>query len=386
MPAARCRSADARHRDRPRRQRRHRQVPGPDGIAVVDPTKAYFNCWVTRRWPWSTSRRIRWPPPSSRAGAQGAFESCAARPPLYFPGRALSNAAATARRAGRAGLVRLVPPARASRQRTWGSLRGRADDSQDCTSRTSRTQPEAAHPQLDRYLRPVTTTSSSNPRRLGRLGAITTAAEVATATSSTRRSSGPGRQRALRSAVLGKRSMSWPMTRTGAACLHEDCDDIETFGADPPAQRRRTSRGREVTRDSSYSSRALRECHGGAGWTVSRPSSPRQLRPTRDLGATPFILPRFFAASPWSILSGPTRGADLAQPPIRWRRTRTAEPEALAIAEVAWCSARRHLGVPNDTAATISSSGVRSQGNLVPPRAAPLNCARAVGWAGARRS
>jgi DNA-binding beta-propeller fold protein YncE len=164
-----------------------------------------------------------------------------------------------------------------------------------------------------------------------------------------------------------------------ARCGHKDWDDILAFvatiapvHASKLADAAQVARGRQL-----FVAGGCAGCHGGQGWTVSR----RFYTPSEDtnlnvLATRPFARPAFFPAT-FMYDNGADRRFQLStQPPILADATGPAEPNVVAVAQAA-CALRNvgTFGVPGDAAAT---DALELRG--APASTAPLG--RAEGRAG----
>jgi YVTN family beta-propeller protein len=193
----------------------------------------------------------------------------------------------------------------------------------------------------------------------GGLGAITTAANLADCNNLTLET-----QVAL-AANLGPSMKEIADDPVAAVCQHKDWDDIDNFVRTirPPRRIRSAS-------DTSVSSGAAlfvagqcNKCHGGSGWTLSRRFFTPSAATNATLATTPFVIPANFVAT-WSY--GP-RNLISDQPAILADATGPAEASPIAPNQVA-CVLRNigTFGIANDAPATdaleLKANGARAQG------------------------
>lgn len=347
----------------------------PIGVAVNrDATRAYVNCWVTRRLGVvDLGAQALATTVESAPAPLGAFEESVVRGErFYFTGRGRwSNAGGNGARGGEGwSSCGSCHPDGYSDNITWVFASGpRQTTSQDGSfSHGPGNQKQRifnwtaifdGHPDFERNTRDVS----------GGLGAITTAASIEDCNQLDKEIQVALAIDGTPIGGLGKPLKELQDDPTIALCGHKDWDDIDNFVRTirPPRARRSISaaaieRGRQLFADGGCN-----KCHGGQGWTVSRRFFTPAAATNAALAAAPFVPPGFFAAT----LSYPN-GADpraqiSAQPPIPAAdQTGPAEPEAIGIAEMA-CVLRNvgTFGIPGDTAGTDLIERRPFQGALV---------------------
>lgn len=141
-----------------------------------------------------------------------------------------------------------------------------------------------------------------------------------------------------------------------AICKHFDWDDIEAFvhtiapvHASRLADAAQVARGRQL-----FVAGGCASCHGGQGWTVSRRFyTPKESVNTVDLVAQPFARPAFFPLTFQYDNGADKRFQISAQPPILEDATGPAEPAIVPVAQTA-CAIRNvgTFGVPGDSVGT----------------------------------
>ena len=349
---------------------------GPIGVAVVDTTKAYVNCWITRRLAvvnlesQSLAATVE-----SAPGPRDDVEASVQRGRrFYFTGRGRWSNAGTNGAVGGEGWSSCgsCHPDGLTDNMTWIFASGpRQTTSQDGTfSHGDPHQPQKQrilnwtaifdrHHDFERNTRDVS----------GGLGAITTAATIDDCNKLDKEIQVALAVGGVAIGGLGKPLKELADDPAVALCQHKDWDDVENFVRviRPPRARRsiadeKVHRGREL-----FVEGGCVQCHGGAGWTVSRlfftPTSPTNAA----LAVEPFLPPAFFPLTFTYPNGANPRTQISAQPPIPFAdQTGPAEPAAIGIAEVA-CVLRNvgSFGVPDDTAATDLLEVRPFQGNLV---------------------
>jgi len=347
----------------------------PIGVAVNrDATRAYVNCWVTRRMAVvDLGSQTLATTLESAPAPQSSFEQSVQRGRrFYFTGRGRwSSAGGNGARGGEGwSSCGSCHPDGMSDNVTWVFGAGpRQTTSQDGSfSHGPGGQKQRIfnwtgifeeHHDFERNTRDVS----------GGLGAITTAPSLADCNKLDLET-----QVALEQGGAPIGGLGFPLKQLAddpavALCQHKDWDDIDNFVRviRPPRARRTIApeiveRGREL-----FLAGGCDKCHGGAGWTVSRRFFTPQSETNAALALEPFNTPVFFPAT----LSYPD-GADpraqiSAQPAIPVAdATGPAEPAPVGIAQVA-CVLRNvgSFGVPGDTAATDVIERRPFQGNLV---------------------
>ncbi len=351
---------------------------GPIGVAVVDQTRAYVNCWVTRRLGVVDfgSQTLATTVESAPLPV-GAFEESVQRGRrFYFTGRGRwSNGAGNGARGGEGwSSCGSCHPDGMTDNVTWVFGAGpRQTTSQDGSFSHGSGQQKRRifnwtgifeeHHDFERNTRDVS----------GGLGAITTAATIEDCNKLDLEQQVPLTVPDTDPPVaIG--GLAQPLQELAddpvlALCGHKDWDDIDRFVSTirPPRARQAIApaiveRGRQLFIDGGCN-----RCHGGQGWTVSR----RFFVPTAEtnglLTGTAFEPPAFFAAT----LSYPNgvdpRSQISAQPAIPAAdQTGPAEPAEVPIAQMA-CVLRNvgTFGVPGDAAATDALEQRPFQGALV---------------------
>ena len=375
----------------------------PTGVAVDrDATRAYVNCWVTRRLgvvdldaqALTHDRRSRRRRPATRVE-----QSVAARQALLLHRpRPLVGRAVAQRREGRRGLVvvRLVPPRRPDRQHHLDVRRRPAPDHLAGRLVLARPRPaEAAHLQLDRHLRRAPRLRAQHARRLRRPRRDHHGRRRSpTATSSTRRrqvSLAPGgvADRRPRAAAQGARRRPRDRAvRPQGLGRHRQLRARRSAGRArrAPPMPHAVERGRQLFVDGGCA-----KCHGGAGWTVSR----RFFTPTRptnaQLATTPFARPAFFPATWIYDNGGDAAHADLGAAARSRSPTRPARPSPrrspIAAGRVRRCATSARSACPATPPAPTRSSCGRAGQRSSARRAAPATtCRRCTGSRSARRT
>jgi mono/diheme cytochrome c family protein len=189
----------------------------------------------------------------------------------------------------------------------------------------------------------------------GGLGAITTAAQLADCNQLDKEVQVPLVFNNAPIPGLGKALKELADDPAVALCGHKDWDDIEQFVRTiAPVHTSRLADAQAVTRGRQlFLDGGCANCHGGAGWTVSR----RFYQPSGDnnaaLAGTPFQRPAFFPATFMYDNAGQPRAQISAQPAVAADATGPAEPAPVPVAQVA-CALRNvgTFGVAGDTAAT----------------------------------
>jgi hypothetical protein len=354
----------------------------PIGVAVNrDATRAYVNCWVTRRMAVIdlTSQSLAATVESAPA-PQGAFEQSVQRGRrFYFTGRGRwSNAGGNGALGGEGwSSCGSCHPDGLSDNVTWVFGAGpRQTTSQDGSFSHGPGQVKQRifnwsgifeeHHDFERNTRDVS----------GGLGAITAAPTLADCNKLDLETQVALAIEGTPIGGLGKPLKELADDTTLAICGHKDWDDIDNFvRVIRPARARRTIQAEAVQRGRDlFVQGGCDKCHGGSGWTVSRRFFTPSEETNGELALAPFEPPAFFPAT----LSYPNgveaRGQISAQPPIpNADLTGPAEPEAVAVAQAA-CVLRNvgTFGIPGDVAAT----------DLIERRAVGPNLLRAQGRAG----
>jgi hypothetical protein len=157
-----------------------------------------------------------------------------------------------------------------------------------------------------------------------------------------------------------------------ANCGNHSFDDINNFVAtiQPPKARQTldpaaVQRGLKVFSDGNCA-----ECHGGAGWTVSRLYYSPSSATNAGLGSSSYAPPSFFPVTWTYTNNGALRNQISVQPPVPSDVTGPGVATPVAIGEAA-CALRNvgTFGVPGDDAATsglevrlLAGSAVPSEG------------------------
>jgi YVTN family beta-propeller protein len=189
----------------------------------------------------------------------------------------------------------------------------------------------------------------------GGLGAITSAAQVAECNQLDKEA-----QVALVFAAAALQGVDKPLKELAddpalASCGHKDWDDITAFTrtiapvhasrlADPQA----IARGRQLFVDGNCAN-----CHGGAGWTVSRRFYVPSGKTNADLAALPFVRPAFLSATFMYDDGAAPRTQISQQPALAADATGPGEASPVAIRQTA-CALRNvgTFGVFGDAAKT----------------------------------
>jgi len=347
---------------------------GPTGVAVLDTTHAYVNCWVTRRLGVVdlTTQSLATTIEASAPATSPADQSVARGQRFYFTGRARwSNAGTNGARGGEGwSSCGSCHPDGLTDNMTWMFPAGpRQTVSQDGSfSHGPGPQKQRIfnwtgifdeHHDFERNTRDVS----------GGLGAITTAPTPADCGKLDKETQVPLAQAGVGIGGLQKPLKVLADDATVATCGHHDWDDIDAFvRAIRPARAVTTAepaaveRGRQLFTDGGCA-----KCHGGQGWTVSRRYFVPSETTNAQLAATTFDPPPFFPSTFVYTNGGSPRAQISGQPAILDPdATGPAEPSAIGIAEVA-CSLRNvgTFGAPGDPAATDALELRPFQGALV---------------------
>ena len=197
----------------------------------------------------------------------------------------------------------------------------------------------------------------------GGLGAITTAATLADCNNLTLET-----QVALQ-ANLGPSMKEIADDPVAALCQHKDWDDIDNFVRTiRPPRRIRSASDTSVSNGAAlFAAGQCSKCHGGSGWTLSRRFFTPSATTNATLAGTDFVIPVNFNAT-WSYPNGGLpRKLISDQPPIPSDGTGPAEASAIAPNQVA-CVLRNvgTFGVAGDATATdaleLKANAARAQG------------------------
>jgi DNA-binding beta-propeller fold protein YncE len=334
----------------------------PIGVVMNDDaSRAYVNCWVTRRLGVVdlTSQSLLTTIEASAAPQTPAEQAAQRGRRFYFTGRGRwSNAGGNGARGGEGwSSCGSCHPDGLTDNMTWVFAAGpRQTTSQDGSfSHGPGPQKQRIfnwtavfeeHHDFERNTRDVS----------GGLGAITTAATLADCNQLDKETQVPLAPGGTPIGGLAQPLEELADDPAVALCGHKDWDDIDTFvksirppravtTVDPAA----VARGRDLFEDGGCA-----KCHGGAGWTVSR----RYWSPTGTtnglLANADFDIPPFFPTT-WSYRDGANDRKQISGQPIIASPdvTGPAEPTAIGIGQVA-CSLRNvgTFGAPGDTVAT----------------------------------
>jgi len=330
----------------------------PTGLAVSKELgRAYVNCWLTRRLGVVdlASQQLTQALEAAPAAAGPAAQSVARGERFYFTGRGRwsGNVANGAKGGEGWSSCGSCHPDGLTDNITWVFGSGPRQ-----TTSMDGTFSHGAGPQKQRVLNWTAINDElhdfePNTRDVsGGLGAITTAA-VATDCNQL--------DKELRVTLVGV-GLGTPLKEladdpTAALCGHKDWDDIDAFVRTiAPVHARKSSDAQAVARGRQlFTDGGCANCHGGAGWTVSR----RFYAPSKDTNAAlalaPFNRPAFFPASFMYDNGGSARTQISKQPVIAADATGPAEPAEVPIAQLA-CALRNlgTFGVPGDAAATAT--------------------------------
>jgi YVTN family beta-propeller protein len=351
------------------------QCQAPTGLAIdAQHTRAYVNCWVTRRLGVVdlAAQQLVATTESAAQPTDAAELSVQRGRRFYNTGRARWSANVGNGAKGGEGWSSCgsCHPDGLTDNITWQFNAGpRQTTSQDGTfSHGAGTQKQRMlnwtgindeHHDFERNTRDVS----------GGLGAITTAAQMADCGQLDKES---------QVSLTGIGGLQQPLAEiandpTKALCGHKDWDDIEAFVkqiAPVHAQRatdaQAVTRGRQVFVDGNCA-----KCHGGSGWTVSRRYFTPSSATNSSLASTSFTAPAFFPSTWMYDNSGTPRMLISGQPAItNSDATGPSEPGAIGIGETA-CSLRNvgTFGVLTDPNATnlvelrpFSGQMVRAEG------------------------
>jgi YVTN family beta-propeller protein len=346
----------------------------PIGVAVLDTTRAYVNCWVTRRLGVVNleSQSLLTTVEASAAPTAAAEQSVQRGKRFYFTGRGRwSNAGTNGAKGGEGwSSCGSCHPDGLTDNMTWVFASGpRQTTSQDGSfSHGPGPQKQRIfnwtgifdeHHDFERNTRDVS----------GGLGAITTAPTTADCNQldrETQVSLAPG---GTPIGGLAKPLKVLADDATVATCGHKDWDDIDNFvrAIRPPAALTTPEAAAVENGRALFEQGGCAKCHGGQGWTVSRRYFVPSDANNAALATTPFVVPGFFPSTFMYDNNGTPRTQVSAQPAIpNADATGPAEPAPIAIAQVA-CILRNvgTFGVPNDAAATDALELRPFQGNLV---------------------
>jgi cytochrome c553 len=346
----------------------------PTGVAVLDTTRAFVNCWVTRRLGVVdlSSQSLLTTVEASGAPTSAADLSVARGKRFYFTGRGRwSNAGTNGAKGGEGwSSCGSCHPDGLTDNVTWVFAAGpRQTTSQDGSfSHGPGTQKQRIfnwtgifdeHHDFERNTRDVS----------GGLGAITTAPTVADCNQldrETQVSLAPG---GIVIAGLQRPLKVVADDATVATCGHKDWDDVDTFVKQIRPPRAVTTlevaaveRGRQLFTDGGCA-----KCHGGQGWTVSRRFFVPSDANNSSLALTQYNPPAFFPSTFTYANAGVPRAQISGQPAIaNPDATGPAEPNPIGIGQVA-CSLRNvgTFGAPGDTALTDALELRPFQGSLV---------------------
>jgi YVTN family beta-propeller protein len=347
---------------------------GPTGVAVLDTTRAFVNCWMTRRLGVVdlTTQALLTTVEAAAPPTSGAEQSQARGRRFYFTGRGRwSNAGGNGAKGGEGwSSCGSCHPDGLTDNMTWVFAAGpRQTTSQDGSfSHGPGPQKQRIfnwtgvfdeHHDFERNTRDVS----------GGLGAITTAPTLADCNQldrETQVSLAPG---GVTIGGLQKPLKELQDDIALATCGHKDWDDIDNFVkvVRPPravttAETAAVERGRQLFEDGGCA-----KCHGGQGFTVSRRYFVPSESTNVSLAGTAFTPGAFFPATMFYSNGGAPRSQISGQPAIpNADATGPAEPNAIGIAQVA-CSLRNvgTFGAPGDTAATDALELRPFQGSLV---------------------
>jgi YVTN family beta-propeller protein len=350
---------------------------GPIGIAIVDETRAYINCWVTKRLgvidlgAQSLSATVE-----SAPAPQDVVEQSVQRGRrFYFTGRGRwSNGAGNGAVGGEGwSSCGSCHPDGLSDNVTWvfGAGPRQTVSQEGSFSHGSGIQKQRIfnwtgifdeHHDFERNTRDVS----------GGLGAITTT--ISGLVGDCNKLDLEQQVPLTNADTTPIGGLAFPLKVladdvTVAICGHKDWDDVDNFVRSiRPTQARRTlpadqvARGRQLFEDGGCIN-----CHGGSGWTVSRRYFQPSEQTNTDLAATPFAEPAFFPANLMYGDGVNPRNQVSAQPAIPDAdQTGPAEPEPIAVAEVA-CVLRNvgTFGLPGETADTDALEQRPANGVLV---------------------
>lgn len=351
---------------------------GPTGVVVLDTTRAFVNCWVSRRLGVvNLEEQALLTTVEASAAPTGVEATSAARGRrFYYTGRGRwSNAGGNGAKGGEGwSSCGSCHPDGLTDNITWSFGSGpRQTTSQDGSFSHGPgpqkrrifnwTAINEEHHDFERNTRDVS----------GGLGAITTAATAEDCNQLDKEIQVSLAVAGTPIAGVGKPLKVLADDPAVALCGHEDWDDIDTFVstirpprastlADPAA----VARGRELFVDGGCA-----KCHGGQGWTASRRYFLPSEETNAELAAAAFTPPAAFPETLAYDNAGAPRNQISAQPPIAVAdATGPAEPAAVPIAQVA-CVLRNvgTFGDPGDAAATdaleiriANGNTLRSQG------------------------
>jgi YVTN family beta-propeller protein len=197
----------------------------------------------------------------------------------------------------------------------------------------------------------------------GGLGAITTAASVADCNNLTLET-----QVALQ-ANLGASMKEIADDPGTALCQHKDWDDIDNFVRTirPPRRIRSAADASVANGAALFTAGLCNKCHGGSGWTLSRRFFTPSATTNATLAGTDFVIPVAFNAT-WSYPNGGVPRKQISdQPAIPADATGPAEGSPIGLNQVA-CVLRNvgTFGVAGDTVATdaleLKANGTRAEG------------------------
>ena len=329
----------------------------PTGV-VVDSVnqKAYVNCWISRRLGVVAldSQQLAATFEASPAPANAALTSIQKGKRFYFTGRGRWSAAVGNGAAGGEGWSSCASchPDGLTDNVTWVFGSGpRQTTSQDGSfSHGPGPQKQRIfnwtgindeHHDFERNTRDVS----------GGLGAITEAPTLADCNKL---------DKETQVSLVGINPLQKPLKelQDAALCGHEDWDDIDNFvktiapvKAKKSAPAEQIARGREL-----FTQGNCANCHGGAGWTVSRRFFTPSTATNASLATTTFAIPAFFPST-WMYnadAASTLRSLISGQPIIAAADdTGPAEPVAVGVPQVA-CATRNvgTFGVPMDTSRT----------------------------------
>jgi YVTN family beta-propeller protein len=346
----------------------------PIGIAVLDSTRAYVNCWVTRRLgvvdlsaqALLTTVEASAPPTGGELAIQRGKR-------FYFTGRGRwSNAGGNGAKGGEGwSSCGSCHPDGLTDNITWSFAAGpRQTTSQDGSfSHGPGPQKQRIfnwtgifdeHHDFERNTRDVS----------GGLGAITTAPTLADCNQLDRETPVP---LAVNGAAIGGLARPLKVVADDAAvatCGHKDWDDVDSFVKTIRPPRAVTTRdpGSVDRGRALFAAGECAKCHGGQGWTVSRRYFAPSDSTNASLAATAFNPPGVLPSTQtYRNADGTLRNQISGQPAIpNPDQTGPAEPAPIGIAQVA-CAVRNvgTFGVPQDTAATDVLELRPFQGSLV---------------------
>jgi hypothetical protein len=345
----------------------------PTGVVVLDTTRAFVNCWVSRRLGVVDLETQALLTTVEAAPAPTGADAAAARGRrFYFTGRGRwSNAGGNGAKGGEGwSSCGSCHPDGLTDNITWSFGSGpRQTTSQDGSfshgpgPQKQRifnwTAINEEHHDFERNTRDVS----------GGLGAITTAPTLADCNQLDRETQVPLAVGGTPIAGVGKPLKVLADDPAVALCGHKDWDDIDAFVktirpprastlADPAA----VARGRELFADGGCAN-----CHGGQGWTASRRYFLPSDATNAALATTAFTPPAAFPTTFAYDNAGVPRNQISAQPPIAVAdATGPAEPAAVPIAQVA-CVLRNvgTFGVVDDAVETDTLEIRIANGNVV---------------------